>query len=318
MLWRATSQGTIQPVLLKTISLGPVYNVGPVYNIRRTELRTLSGRGATVHGLLCKRYSILGIWLVIPALIWIYTAAPLAQKSTADSPQATDRSGQEAPQPSYLPIQPLPPEKQGDLMMAHGNYAAAIRAYQQAPLTSPLIWDKIGLAYHQLFAYDEARKAYRTALTLDPKYAAALNNLAAIYHGEHEYRLAERFYKRALKYAPNSAVAYLNLGTAYFAESRYKQGMIAYRRALAIDPDVLSSGQPAVVAGLSRQQLVATNYSLARMCAAAGKLPQALNYLRKAFNEGFNDRKQLMEDKEFAALRTTPEFQQLLVEEHLN
>ena len=202
--------------------------------------------------------------------------------------------------------------------MAHGSYAAAIRAYRQAPLTSPAVWDKMGVAYHHLFAFDEARKAYQTALTLDPHYADALNNLAAIYHGQREYKRAERTYKRALKYAPNSAVTYLNLGTAYFAQSRYKQGTKAYQRALAIDPDVLNSGQVAVEEGISRQQLVATNYYLARTCAAAGKIEQALTYLRKAFNEGFNDRKQLMGDKEFAALRTTPEFQQLLVEEHLN
>jgi tetratricopeptide (TPR) repeat protein len=279
----------------------------------------LSGREAVVHGLLCRRCLICRIWLVIPALLWVSTVASLAQKSTAEPSQVVDGSAQDAPQPPPGSLfQPLSPEKQGDLMMAHGSYAAAIRAYQQASLTSPVVWDKIGVAYHHLFAFDEARKAYQTALTIDPRYADALNNLAAIYHGERDYGRAERTYKRALKYAPNSAVAYLNLGTAYFAQSRYKQGTKAYQRALAIDPDVLNSGQLAVEAGISRQQLVATNYYLARTCAAAGKIQQALNYLRKALNEGFNDRKQLMEDKEFATLRTTPEFQQLLVEEHLN
>ena len=68
-------------------------------------------------------------------------------------------------------------------MMAHGSYAAAIRAYQHATLTSPVVWNKIGIAYHHLFAFDEARKAYQTALIIDPRYADALNNLAAIYHG---------------------------------------------------------------------------------------------------------------------------------------
>ncbi len=37
-------------------------------------------------------------------------------------------------------------------------------------------------------------------------------------------------------------------------------------------------------------------------------------YLRKAINEGFNDRKKLLEDKEFATLRDVPEFQQLIAE----
>jgi tetratricopeptide (TPR) repeat protein len=270
-----------------------------------------------MHGLLRSRTSILCIWLVVPSLIAGHTVASVAQQSNTTSFQVIDDRGQIPPERPSTPIHSLPPEQQGDLMMVHGSYAAAIRAYQQAPLTSPVVWNKIGVAYHHLLAFDEARKAYQTALTIDPRYADALNNLAAIYHSQREYKRAESTYKRALKYAPNSAVTYLNLGTAYFAESKYKQGAKAYQRALTIDPDVLSSGRVAVEQSISRQQLIATNYSLAKTCAAAGRMQQALNYLRKAFNEGFSDRKQLMEDKEFAVLRATPEFHQLLVEEHL-
>jgi hypothetical protein len=35
-------------------------------------------------------------------------------------------------------------------------------------------------------------------------------------------------------------------------------------------------------------------------------------------DEGFNDRKRLDEDKDFATLRTTPQFQKLLNQENLN
>ena len=45
---------------------------------------------------------------------------------------------------------------------------------------------------------------------------------------------------------------------------------------------------------------------------------QALVYLRKAMDEGFKDRKRLIEDKDFAVLRTTPQFQKLLDQENLN
>jgi hypothetical protein len=50
----------------------------------------------------------------------------------------------------------------------------------------------------------------------------------------------------------------------------------------------------------------------------AGKNEPALIYLRKALDAGFNDRQLLMGDKEFAQLRTTPEFQQLIVAQHLD
>ncbi len=73
-----------------------------------------------------------------------------------------------------------------------------------------------------------------------------------------------------------------------------------------------------VVGGGSREQRVAINYYIAETFASAGKQEQALFYLRKAMDEGFNDRKRLDEDKDFATLRTTPQFQELLNQENLN
>jgi hypothetical protein len=60
------------------------------------------------------------------------------------------------------------------------------------------------------------------------------------------------------------------------------------------------------------------NYFVAATYARVGKQEQALIYLRKAMDEGFSDRKRLIEDKDFATLRTTPEFQHLLDQENLN
>ena len=66
--------------------------------------------------------------------------------------------------------------------------------------------------------------------------------------------------------------------------------------------------------GISVQQRAIMNYSLAKTYANVGMNDRALQYLRMALDEGFNDRKKLMEDKEFADLRETPEFQQLMAE----
>ena len=48
--------------------------------------------------------------------------------------------------------------------MARGEYAAAIVAYRQSNLKSAIVWNNIGMAYHHLFALEEARKAYEQAL----------------------------------------------------------------------------------------------------------------------------------------------------------
>jgi tetratricopeptide (TPR) repeat protein len=212
---------------------------------------------------------------------------------------------------------PLSPEIQGDLLMVHRSYAAAIDAYSRETNRTAVLWNKIGVAYHHMFALDQARKYYQMALAMNPNYAEALNNLAAVYHGQHAYGQAERTYKQALKYAPGAAITYCNLGTAYFADEKYKPGMEAYRKALALNPNIFDPGQTQIVQETSsRRQLVAVNYYLAKTYATAGKMQESLAYLRKALEAGFHDRKQLMKDKEFAALRSTPEFHQLMIEEN--
>jgi tetratricopeptide (TPR) repeat protein len=211
---------------------------------------------------------------------------------------------------------PLSPEIEGDLLMVHHSYAAAIEAYQRQTERSAVLANKIGVAYHHLFALDQARKYYQQALAINPHYADALNNLAAVYHGQHEYKQAERTYKQALKYSPNAAITYCNLGTSYFADEKYKPGMEAYHKALALNPNIFDPHQVQIVQETStRRQLVAVNYYLAKTYATAGKVEESIGYLRKALEAGFRDRKQLMKDKEFATLRDTPEFHQLM-EQH--
>jgi tetratricopeptide (TPR) repeat protein len=210
----------------------------------------------------------------------------------------------------------LSPEIEGDLLMVHHSYAAAIDAYQRQTQQSAVLANKIGVAYHHLFALDQARKYYQQALAINPRYAVALNNLAAVYHGQHEYKQAERTYKQALKYSPNAAITYCNLGTSYFADEKYKPGMEAYHKALELNPNIFDPHQLQIVQETSsRRQLVAVNYYLAKTYATAGKMEESLGYLRKALEAGFRDRKLLMKDKEFAVLRDTPEFHQLM-EQH--
>jgi tetratricopeptide (TPR) repeat protein len=241
--------------------------------------------------------------------------SPSAQ-TTAAPPQQVSESVQQRKTLSY---QPVPAEMKADILMARGEYAAAIVAYQEGNLKSAIVWNNIGMAYHHMFALDEARKAYQTALAINPRFAPASNNLAAVYYGQHDFRDAEHFYKRALKHTQESAVIFCNLGTAYFAQGKYKQGMKAYRKAFEIDESVFAPDRAAMIeAGSSREQRIAMNYFVAATYARAGKQDKALIYLRKAMDEGFRDRKRLIEDKDFATLRTTPEFQHLMDQENWN
>jgi tetratricopeptide (TPR) repeat protein len=265
----------------------------------------------------CSQFITRCVWLASPVLVGVHiilaaTASPfpvLANVATALDGSSSQGSAFSA----------LPPETQGDLLMARGDYAAAIGAYQLGSPRTAVTWNKIGVAYHHLFALEEARKDYQRALSLDPRYPAALNNLGAVYYGEHKYKKAEQSYKRALKYSPGSAVTFSNLGTAYFSDKKYKQGESALQKAMALDPNVFNPEKSQLVQeASSAQQRMALNYFMAKAYATAGKNDLALTYLRKAIEAGFNDRRRLMEDKEFAQLRGTPEFHELMVQQHLD
>jgi tetratricopeptide (TPR) repeat protein len=222
-----------------------------------------------------------------------------------------------APRVSYM--YEMPPEMQGDLYMARREYVAAIGAYQHAELRKSLTWTKIGVAYHHLFAMDEAMKAYQMALRLDPHNADALNNIGAVYHAKRDYHTAAKYYKKALKYKPRSAPIYCNLGTTYFADHKYKDAEKAYGHAFAIDPNAFNHDNNAAIdEGSTKEERIAQNYYLARAFARAGQRDQALFYLRKAFDEGFHDRRKLKDEQDFAMLRTTLEFKQLVAEQKLN
>jgi tetratricopeptide (TPR) repeat protein len=262
------------------------------------------------------------LWLAV-AILATASVRLAGEVSQIPSGQTTAAAPQQEPasdsQRKVLSLNPLPAETKADILMARGEYAAAIVAYQSGNLKSATTWNSIGMAYHHMFALEEARKAYEKALTINPRFAPASNNLAAVYYGQHDFRDAEHFYKRALKHTSESAVIFCNLGTAYFAEAKYKQGMKAYRKAFEIDEKVFAPNQAAMIeAGASREQRIAMNYFVAATFARVGKQEQALTYLRKAMDEGFNDRKRLDEDKDFASIRTTTEFQQLLAQENLN
>ena len=208
-------------------------------------------------------------------------------------------------------------EDRGDLFMAHQQYLAAIDAYRQAPMDA-VVLNKIGMAYHHLFALDEARKDYQKALLIRPNYPEAINNLGAADFAQGNYKEAIRLYRRALKLMPRSAVIAANLGTAWFARGKYKNGLEAYQTAFSLDPTVFDPDSPSLIQGTTTaKDRARQDYCIAELFAEAGNRDRALEYLRKALNDGFSDRNLIMQDSELAQLRKTPEFAQLMAEEKL-
>jgi len=212
---------------------------------------------------------------------------------------------------------PLPPEEKGDILMARKMYREAIDTYSLAPNESATRWNKMGIAYHQLQDYKDAKKEYQHAIKLNPLYAEAVNNLGTIYYGQKSYRSAIRQYKKAIRLMPAAASVYSNLGTAYFARQDYKRASEAYGQALKLDPDVFEHHGTFGV--LLEEHNVAErakfHYYLAKMYAKEGMNERALQYIRKALEEGFGERQKFMDEPEFAGLRKLQEFQEVIKSE---
>jgi Tfp pilus assembly protein PilF len=229
---------------------------------------------------------------------------PLQTKQTTDATSKTESS--------------LPPEELGDLQMVRKHYQAAIESYEQVTPKTSSIWNKIGIAYQQLFVNEEARKNYEMALKVNPKNADAMNNLGSVYYSLKEYGHAEHMYRKALKINPKSALIYKNLGTNLLAEDKFKKGWDCYQAALTIDPGIferasqLRIGEPTPV-----QKRGAMNYYLAKSYTRVGMPELAVSYLRMAIDEGFTDRKKVLADKEFASLHGVSAFEQLISEQRM-
>jgi tetratricopeptide (TPR) repeat protein len=252
------------------------------------------------------------LWFSL-ALGFCLSAPALAQNPLLDPSRVPDNTdAAAAPKPIALS-----PERRADILMARKMYREAAETYKEAPLDSPVIQNKIGIAYHQMIQTDVAKKYYERAMRLDAKYPEAINNLGTIYYSKKNYRHAVKLYSKALKLAPNSASIYSNLGTAYFARKNYKLAAETYQKALTLDPDVFEhrGSWGIMLQERSVEERAKFHYYLAKTYAQAGMNDRALLYIRKALEEGFTERKKLMDDPEFVSLRKLPEFQQLMVSE---
>ncbi len=197
--------------------------------------------------------------------------------------------------------------------MARKMYREAVEMYRQSP-NSAVVANKIGIAFNELSQLEKAKKYYEQAIKLDRTYAEAINNLGTVYYAEHSYRRAIIYFKRSLKYSGAGASIYANLGVAYFSRHNYKQAAACYEEAIKLDPDVLErrSQYGTLIQDRAVTDLALYHLYLAKTYAKAGSNERALTYLRKALEEGIKNRNKLAEMPEFAGLRTTPEFLDLL------
>ena len=83
---------------------------------------------------------------------------------------------------------------------------------------------------------EDAKRAYRQALELDPKMADAHLNLGRLYHNSKEWQKAEAHYRFAAEYAAHDPTPYFNLGVLMEDLKSFPKAIRAYTQAIRNDP----------------------------------------------------------------------------------
>jgi tetratricopeptide (TPR) repeat protein len=259
------------------------------------------------------------LWLVAISFGTAQVFFPAATPQSVPPPGGflhTADNGLSPVAPKKPPIM-VTPELRGDILMAEKRYREAAEVYQGNANGSAIMLNKTGIAYHQMLQLNMAEKYYRLALRENPKYAEATNNLGTVYYAKKSYRRAVNQYKKAIRLDEASASMWSNLGTGYFARKDYERAAKAWQQALKLNPEVFEnrSTQGVLLQERSVEEHAKLHYYLAEIYAKAGMSDRALQYIRKALEEGFKERKKIAEDPAFASIKDLPEFKDLMTAE---
>ena len=249
---------------------------------------------------------------LLAVLAATHTSPALSSQQPRTGSAEAAASSEQAGHPVADPAASLT-ETQGDSLLAVGRYIAAIHAFEAVEPKTPQLYNKLGVSCEHMRMNDAAKLNFEKAIALKPDYAEVYNNLGTLAHTEGDYKHAEKLYKRSIHLDPHNPDTEKNLGTLYYARHKFRKGDEAYRRAHDIDKDIFSrSPRAPVQASSDPKDSADLHYHLAKTYAKAGSDQLALDFLRKAVNEGFKDRKRLMSEQEFAGLWNTPAFMKIV------
>ena len=118
-----------------------------------------------------------------------------------------------------------------------GEFELAISEYKKAIAlhpNSPVIYNRLGVAYAELKQYGAALDAYRQALVLSPMTAEPHYNIGLVYLKKGALPRAAEAFKRAIAIDAEWADAYTGLGEVHLKQGDLAQAEQAYRFGCAL------------------------------------------------------------------------------------
>ncbi len=208
-------------------------------------------------------------------------------------------------------------EMRGDLARAHKNYYQAEAYYRSALRLDPRNWavyNKLGIIEIRQGEYPAAHADFQRALKWNPKDAHVLNNLGAVACLQKKYKPAAKYLKQALALDETDATFHVNLGEAWLGLNKVDRAMTEYARALELDGDIFSNmASEGITAQLrTPQQQARVSYLIAKAYAKRGNVEGALEYLRRAKENGYPELANVYQETEFTALWQDPRLGKLV------
>jgi len=127
----------------------------------------------------------------------------------------------------------------GQALQALGSWDDAAKAHREAVRLDPVSVDahfSLGCALQSLGSHAEAIAAYRDTLRLQSDHVAALNNIGNCHQRCGSFQAAADAYARALVLAPTASGTIANLGTVVQELGRLGEAVDLLRQAATLDP----------------------------------------------------------------------------------
>jgi len=203
------------------------------------------------------------------------------------------------------------------LDMIHKDYAGAADVYRGLLRETPndsVIWNRLGIAYHQQSLLGDALKCYERATKVDKANGDGWNNIGTVYFQEKKFAKAIRAYKRAITLNSKRATFYGNIGIAYLNSKKVPEAMDSFRQAVRLDPDIFndSSSYGTVLQDRSVADRGMFFFMMAKSFAGTGNAERCVYYLRKSRDEGYADFGKATTDPGFSSVLTNPSVRELL------
>lgn len=207
-------------------------------------------------------------------------------------------------------------DARGDELRGQKAYLDALDYYRAALAKKPSapLYNKAGVTELQLRRDKESTKDFERAVKLDRQSADAWNNLGVAWYLQQKYGKAIKQYEKAIKLKADVASFHNNLGAAYYAKKEWEKASVEYGQALQLDPDIFErTSRVGVTAQLpSPEERARFEYLVARLYARQGDADRALQYLRRAMEEGYPGINDVYKDSDFEGLRQDTRFTQLM------